>query len=176
VTEPKTDLRLSIVIDTREQTPLTFKRLPSVPGTLTSGDYSILGLENQFAVERKSVPDLVACCIGDNRERFERELHRLRGFRFARLLIIGCEAEITTHRYRSNISPKSVLHTVRAFEARYVPVVWEPFPDKAAERIEQWGYWYARETIKAAQSLATLQAPRQRNSAPEIQEHERKDT
>jgi ERCC4-type nuclease len=100
----------TIVIDTREQTPLTFANLPSERGTLQSGDYSARGLEELFAVERKSIADLVACCTVE-RERFERELHRLRGFRFARLLIVGCEAEITTHRYRGNTSPKSVLHT-----------------------------------------------------------------
>jgi hypothetical protein len=35
-----------------------------------------------------------ACCMGENRQRFERELHRLRGFRFARLLVVGSEEEI----------------------------------------------------------------------------------
>src|SRR6266404_4010 len=114
------ELRPVIVIDTREQTPLAFHRLPSVQGTLQSGDYSVAGLEELFAVERKSIADLVACCMGENRQRLERELHRLRGFKFARLLIVGSEAEITTHRYRSNASPKAVLHTVRAFEARYL--------------------------------------------------------
>jgi hypothetical protein len=45
-------------------------------------------------VERKSIGDVVACCVGQSRERFERELHRLRGFRFKRLLVVGNEAEI----------------------------------------------------------------------------------
>ena len=31
-------------------------------------------------MERKTLPDLVGCCMGDNRERFERELHRMRGY------------------------------------------------------------------------------------------------
>lgn len=147
------DLRPVIVIDTREQTPLSFRQLATRPGTLMTGDYSVAGLEHLFAVERKSVADLVGCCMGDNRDRFERELHRLRGFRFARLLIVGCEAEVTTQRYRSNISPKAVLHTVRAFEARYVPVVWEPLPDKAATLIEQWAFWFARECVCTANDL-----------------------
>jgi len=66
-----------IIIDSREQTPLQFTRLEARVATLPSGDYSIAGLEELFAVERKSIPDLVACCTGQNRERFERELHRL---------------------------------------------------------------------------------------------------
>jgi ERCC4-type nuclease len=147
------DLEPVIITDTREQTPLAFHRLPSIRGTLQSGDYSISGLEHQFAIERKSIADLVGCCVGDNRERFERELHRLRGFRFARLLIIGSEAEITAQRYHSNISPKAVLHTLRAFEARYIPVVWEPIEQKAAGLIEQWAFWFARETVCTANDL-----------------------
>jgi DNA excision repair protein ERCC-4 len=76
-----------VVFDSREQDPLIFQNLTSVRGTLYTGDYSILGLEELIAVERKTIPDLVSCCMGENRERFERELHRLRGFRFKRLLI-----------------------------------------------------------------------------------------
>jgi ERCC4-type nuclease len=80
------DVRPVIVIDTREQCPLPFARLAVECGTLASGDYSFRGGEELFAVERKSISDLAACCAGENRERFFRELHRLRGFRFKRLL------------------------------------------------------------------------------------------
>jgi ERCC4-type nuclease len=82
-----TDARLVTVVDTREKEPLIFNRFESVPGTLISGDYSVLGLEQLFAVERKSIDDLVGC-MGENQSRFERELQRLRGFRFKRLLIL----------------------------------------------------------------------------------------
>jgi ERCC4-type nuclease len=140
----------TILIDTREQTPLEFKRLPTTRGTLLTGDYSFIGAEELFSVERKSVDDLVSCCAGDKRRRLERELHRLRGFWFARLLIIGSERDIEAHCYRSKMNPRSVLHTVRAFEARYVPVVWEPSVQSAAERIETWVYWFAREMSKSA--------------------------
>ena len=90
-----------IVVDTREQDPLPIAGLAHMRGTLVSGDYSILGAEELFAVERKSVADLVACCTGDNRARFERELHRLRGFEFARLLVVGSLEDIAAGRYRS---------------------------------------------------------------------------
>jgi len=94
-----------IVIDSREQEPLSFSRLQCRTGTLTSGDYSVCGLEHLFAVERKTISDLVGCCVGQNRERFERELHRLCGFRFKRLVVIGTESEILQGDYRSNIKP-----------------------------------------------------------------------
>jgi DNA excision repair protein ERCC-4 len=143
-----------IVIDRREQLPLTFGRLQSVPGTLMTGDYSVRGLEELFAVERKSIADTVAGCIGENRERFARELHRLRGYRFKRLLIVGTEAQILAGQYHSSINPKAVLATLSAFEIRYeVPVVFRETPELAAAQVERWAYWFAREMVEAVNSL-----------------------
>src|SRR5205823_8432137 len=96
-----------LIVDTREQDPLEFVHLPSRLGTLATGDYSVAGLEELFAVERKTIADLVGCCVGESRERFERELHRLRGYRFKRLLVIGTEEQILAAHYRSRISPKA---------------------------------------------------------------------
>jgi DNA excision repair protein ERCC-4 len=143
-----------IVIDTREQDPLSFTRLQSVRGTLTTADYSVFGLESLFAVERKSIGDLVGCCVGENRERFERELHRLRGFRFKRLLIVGTETEILNGDYRSNIKPAAVMATLGAFEARYdLPVVFRPSPELAAAQIERWAFWFSREMVEVVNNL-----------------------
>jgi DNA excision repair protein ERCC-4 len=83
-----------LLVDSREQDPLRFEHLASQTVALQSGDYSLLGASELFGVERKTVADFVGCCVGDNRDRFARELHRLRGFRFKRLLIVGTEADI----------------------------------------------------------------------------------
>lgn len=98
-------LRPVVIVDTREQQPLRFSRLASQSGTLQTGDYSFAGGEEHLAIERKSVADLVGCCVGDSRDRFFRELHRLRGFAFRRLLVIGAREEIETGQYRSAIKP-----------------------------------------------------------------------
>lgn len=150
-----------VVIDTREQTPLAPQRLPWVRDGLQSGDYSVRGLEHLFAVERKSVADLVGCCKSGTktaegeRERFERELHRLRGFRLKRLLIIGTRGEIEDGAYRSNIQPSAVLNTLRTFEARYdVPVVYRATPEAGAWQVEEWAYAFAREIALDANGLA----------------------
>jgi DNA excision repair protein ERCC-4 len=143
-----------IVVDTREQSPLSFSRLKTQPGTLVTGDYSVAGLESLFAVERKSISDLVGCCMGESRNRFERELHRLRGFRFKRLLIVGTEAEILAGQYRSNIKSQAVIATLRAFEMRYdTPVVFCDTAEAAAARIESWAYWFAREIVEVVNAL-----------------------
>jgi DNA excision repair protein ERCC-4 len=146
--------RPPIIVDTREGEPLVFSRLESRRGTLITGDYSIAGLEHLFSVERKSVSDLVGCCVGQNRERFARELHRLRGFRFKRLLVIGREDDIYLGRYHSSINPKAVFATLNAFEVRYdVPVVFASTASLAAQRVEEWVYWFAREYVLAANNI-----------------------
>jgi len=148
------EVRPVILVDTREQTPLTFTRLASERGTLQTGDYSFAGGEELFAVERKSIPDLVACCVGENRERFFRELHRLRGYRFKRLVIVGTPEQVEAGDYRSRIAPRAVLATLQAIEARFdVPVVWTRLPADAALKIESWAFWVAREVMKDAKCL-----------------------
>ncbi len=118
------DLRPVIAVDSREQEPLVFTRLESVVATLQSADYSFLGAEEHFAVSRKSLPDLVSSCIGENRARTERHLHRLRGYHFARFVVIGNRWEIEAHRYRSSIKPSVILHSLASWEVRYrVPII-----------------------------------------------------
>ena len=151
------DLRPVVIVDSREQTPLAFPRLQTVRGTLQSGDYSFTGGQELFAVERKSIADLVSCATGENRERFERELHRLRGFRFARLLIVGDRGQIERQEYRSNVSPRAVLHSLHAWEARFIPVVFSPTPATAARQVETWVYFFARELCESVNELLRAQ-------------------
>jgi ERCC4-type nuclease len=153
-TRPAGDSALPIVvIDRREQAPLPFSQLRTQTGTLYSGDYSILGAEESFVVERKTVPDLVACCTTE-RDRFKRELHRLRGFRFRRLVIIGTEADIVFGNFRSLTNPKAVLATLCCFEVRYnLPFGFFPTPELAGRQVERWAIWFVREIRKAANFL-----------------------
>src|SRR6516165_7435557 len=99
-------MRPKIAIDTREQAPLKFTRLQAVERALFTDDYSICGLEESFAIERKSINDLANCCLSSSRDRFEHELHRLRGYRFKRLLVIGTRDDIAAGGYYSRIAPK----------------------------------------------------------------------
>ncbi|MDD2967544.1 MAG: ERCC4 domain-containing protein [Desulfovibrionaceae bacterium] len=70
---------MRVIIDSREQSPFAFHNekygVEKAVGTLSIGDYSLAGLEDHIAVERKSLPDLVLC-LGRERDRFERELQR----------------------------------------------------------------------------------------------------
>lgn len=148
------DRRPVIVCDTREQAPLPITRLPVIRAGLYSGDYSIAGLESVFSIERKSISDLVGCCVNSNRERFENELHRLRGFRFSRLLIIGARAEIERGEYRSKITPASVLGSLCAWEIRFdIPVVWADTPAAGAALVERWAWYFSRQAVESVNSL-----------------------
>ena len=147
-------IRPTIIIDSREKTPLAFE-FPTIVGCMYSGDYGIVGAENLFAVERKTLDDLAASCAGSRREVFEHELGRLRGCRFRRLLIIGTEADIHAHNYRSNIAPNALLGSVLSFEVRYdIPLVWEPDAQAAARLVERWAQRFAREAMKVSYEIS----------------------
>jgi|SRR5260221_1324172 len=148
------NLQPVVVIDSREQDPLPITRLKTVRRGLYSGDYALAQAEWAAAIERKSIEDVVSCMMGANRDRFERELMRLRGCPFRRLLIVGSRGLIETQRYRSRISPKAVLSGISCFEVRYqVPVVYCETPEIAARQVESWLYWVARELLLTTERL-----------------------
>jgi ERCC4-type nuclease len=131
----------TIIIDSREQTPLAFTNLASETAGLLTADYSVKGMEDLIGIERKTIADLVAS-LTSGRARFSNELHRLRGYRFRRLLIIGHRSEIEQHRYRSRATPKAILASLHAVEARYdLPVIFSPDQSAAALTIERWAFW-----------------------------------
>lgn len=113
----------TISIDTREQAPFAFDAWPTAPGTLATGDYSIAGLEELVALERKSLADLLAC-IGRERERFKRELHRLGAYR-CRAVIVECDlASIVAGDYRGEVTPAAALGSIASWTTRYqVPFI-----------------------------------------------------
>ena len=155
-----TNLQPVIIIDSREQTPLPISRFQTRTGTLTTGDYSFAGGEEHFSVERKTIADLVGCCLSANRPRFERELHRLRGFTFARLLIVGTREQIAAGKYRSQINPASVIASLNTWEVRYgVPVVFSKTEVDAARLVEDWVWWFAREWVLDANQLTKASVP-----------------
>jgi DNA excision repair protein ERCC-4 len=85
----------TILVDTREQRPLFAASDPdstirSERATLATGDYSIRvedqDLRDRVTIERKSALDLLGC-LGHDRERFVRELERLKEFPFKAIVV-----------------------------------------------------------------------------------------
>lgn len=108
---------MKIIIDSREQQPYTFET-PNERGALETGDYSIQGLENRVAIERKTVDDLIGC-LTTGRERFERELYRARSLDYFAVVIEGSLRELANGEYRSQMNPKSAIQSLLAFSVRY---------------------------------------------------------
>jgi DNA excision repair protein ERCC-4 len=151
-------IRPTIIIDTREQAPLTFVNLPSEPGTLDCGDYSIRGLTHLIALERKSVPDLLAC-VGRERERFERELQRLQAYRFRHLAIEASAADLEGGDWRSQVLPASVIGSLCAWAARYgVPVWFCGTHDACGRWVERILFQAARQVAKEVEVVASFVA------------------
>lgn len=115
---------MRIIVDSREQTPLDFTRYGATPepGSLEVGDYAPAGLGHVCAVERKSLPDLIASLTWE-RERFERELRRARGLDAFAVVIEGSLGQVRRHEYRSQAKPHAILQSLCAFSCRYA-VTW----------------------------------------------------
>lgn len=76
---------LTFLIDSREKKPFTFTGTSEVVGLQTC-DYSVKGLENLIGIERKELADLHGC-IGFARDRFERELERMRSLPYRAVVV-----------------------------------------------------------------------------------------
>jgi ERCC4-type nuclease len=122
------DQSLRIICDTREQAPFTFSHFPGVEterATLPAGDYSLPGFEDRVAIERKELNDLIACLMNGNRERFERELAKLRFYDLAAVVVEASLEDVSMGRYRSEMKAHAALQSIFAFQVRYrVPFVW----------------------------------------------------
>lgn len=105
-----------VIIDTREQKPYSFP--PDwlvIHRALPSGDYSLLGMEDRLAIERKSENDLLGCIFTP---RFERELQRLADYEWAFLVMETNWASIKRNkRFQGN--PASVFGKIQAMALKY---------------------------------------------------------
>lgn len=122
----------TIIIDSREQLPYSFDVLDCVVPTITkglaSGDYSVAGMADAVAIERKSLEDLYGS-VTWGRERFEREIERLNSFQSAFVVVEATWPEISdpaAHRpgWENRTDPRSVEGTITAWSIRYPRVHW----------------------------------------------------
>lgn len=131
-----------IIIDTREQAPLTPHFDGAVVDTevvgLSEGDYSLRGATDLIRIERKSLADLTSCC-GKDRERFMDQMGRLASYQHKFLIIERLEEEIWAQAYRSQIKPQSVIATLNAIMVKHgVCVVFANGVKDAARKVQWW--------------------------------------
>jgi len=110
----------TIAIDTREQQPY------EIPGaevcTLPTGDYSIVGLLDRVAVERKSKADAYSS-LGPGRARFRREFERLAALDYAAVVVEDTVPGFLRRPSYSKMNPKAAISSLIAWSVRYrVPV------------------------------------------------------
>ena len=116
--------RITVVVDTREQEPYSFDsdKVSAVRKALPAGDYSLVGLEERVAVERKSLTDFVSTVIR-GRKRFHRELEKLSAYESA-CVVVECNfRDLVDGRYRSDAHPHALIGTVASIVVDFgVPV------------------------------------------------------
>lgn len=149
------ETRFKVVVDTREQAPLAVPAHWRVRGTLRTGDYSIEGYETSFAIERKSLEDLVHSLTHD-RARFEREMRRLAGFQFKRVLVESPYSSMLVDAFKFSMArPYAIRASVAAFEVRYgIPFVFASGRKEALGHVMRWARYFVREQAKSSNSEA----------------------
>lgn len=110
----------TVAIDTREQQPY------DVPGaevcTLPTGDYSIVGLLDRVAIERKSKADAYSS-LGQGRARFRREFERLALLDYAAVVVEDSVPGFLHRPSYSKMNPRAAIGSLIAWSVRYrVPV------------------------------------------------------
>ena len=133
---------MTIIVDSREQAPFAFEHdrygVQIQQGALTVGDYSLVGLTDKVAVERKELSDLVLC-LGRERERFERELQRGAALDAFAVVVEASWADLAGGNFRSQLNPHAACQSTLAFMARYrVPFLFAG--SRPAAEYSVWGF------------------------------------
>jgi ERCC4-type nuclease len=148
-----------VLVDTREQTP--WRLVESHPNwvagetrvALASGDYSIEGMQDVLALERKSMVDAIRSAVTD-RERFIRACARLGKLRWKAIVIEATYEDLKSpyddvEGIESGAHPNAVVGTLDAIEAKFgIPVIYtSQVRALAEERAASWlskhfTYWW----------------------------------
>lgn len=122
----------TVLVDTREQTPLNLGRFANWieserRATLETGDYSVEGMQDLIALERKTLTDLVGTLM-HNRERFFRECERMMAFKYRAILVEATYEQVKSpYRHTDFIEahPNGVSGSLDALEVKFlIPVIY----------------------------------------------------
>ena len=108
-----------ILTDSREQSAFDLTPLRQETATLATGDYTLAAAPDYCVIERKTGSDLLGC-IGAGRERFERELARLRGFSRKVVLVESKYVDLLNDT-RSKINPAAIAGSIASWTGKYAP-------------------------------------------------------
>jgi ERCC4-type nuclease len=143
---------VTAIIDTREQLPLDLSPLRTTRGTLTTGDYSVVGLESVVSIERKSLADLLGC-VGGERERFDREVQRLVAYPVRALVVESTWAELEAGKWNSKVTSAAAIGSCLGWIASGLPVLMAGDHERAGRYVSRLLFTAARRRWREARAL-----------------------
>ena len=111
----------TLIIDTREQLPLFDSRpkgLNIIHKSLKDGDYSILGFEDKFTIERKMPSDFYTY-LGQDRKKTISKMKRFKEFSYVALVIEDSEDDIYFGNQFTSLTPDQIRAALVSFRIRY---------------------------------------------------------
>ena len=121
-----------IIRDTREKIGLwdfEFFGYQTNVACLKTGDYSLLGYENTFCIERKKSTSEIATNVGKDRKRFEAELLRMKDFTDKYLILEFSVADLLQFPINSGLTkeqqkkvrmnPQFIMKRLNEYEEEY---------------------------------------------------------
>lgn len=118
---------MTFTVDTREPWPHPYaphfsEDIKLVRGTMETGDLCVSALPDGTCAERKATSDLYGC-LGQGRERFEKELIRSRYLGRLVVVVEGSMSDLLTlaHNRGGGMREESIIGTLAAWQRRYAP-------------------------------------------------------
>jgi ERCC4-type nuclease len=130
-----------VLVDTREQQPLSFARFKNWVGgerraTLNTGDYSVEGMEGLLTLERKSLPDLIGTLM-HGRSRFINECERMTAFKYRAILVEASYEDVKSrydHLGFTQAHPNGIAGSIDAVECKFgIPIIYTSLKKPLAE-------------------------------------------
>ena len=146
---------MTFTIDTREPWPHPWASYwPAdarlIRGTLETGDVALAALPEGAVVERKTVPDFLAC-MGRERERFERELARSRYLGAFCVIVEGTLEDVIVQ--ARGMKQPAIMATVATWSRRYGPILFAGGQHAAADLAYRFLASQVREVERASKAL-----------------------
>jgi DNA excision repair protein ERCC-4 len=129
-----------------------------VRGCLPTGDFVLPGAEDGAVVERKAIPDFLAC-IGRERKRFDKELLRARYVASFCIVVEGGLSDVIAQ--ARDVHPNAIVGSVAAWSRRGFPVVFAGSQRLAAEFTQR---YLSQQLTEARRLLADCE----REHSPEL--------
>lgn len=164
--------QMGILADTREQKwehirwALDNAGCPVERGKLDQGDYTafvpmsafpgfqdVLGfysLQDEVVIERKANLDEIAGNFTTGRDRFEREFIRAKSKGIKVFLVIenASWADVLSHNYRSQLSPKSLMGSLLSWQAKYNVTIVFCRPEETARILYSTLYYWLKARLE----------------------------